>query len=194
MLTASDQEIAPAEPFGEAAEDITLPNRQHLRIRRLRDGEERPIRELLARVSPDSWYLRFLSPMLPQPDSLVALLAAVDNQRKAAFVAEHRVGDAVDVIALANFAAVDDHDVELGLLVRDDWQRRRVGTELAIRLMRAAERRGFTRFVIYALPENTAIRRLLKNVGVVVSSTFSGGISEIAFVPRPRDRRDIDME
>jgi RimJ/RimL family protein N-acetyltransferase len=68
--------------------------------------------------------------------------------------------------------------------VRDDWQRRRLGTELATRMMLAAERRGFRRFVGHVLDENVGMRKLLKKIGDVVSMKVSGNVYEFAFVRR----------
>jgi RimJ/RimL family protein N-acetyltransferase len=175
---------APSEDLREAVEEIRLPNGHCLRIRALETGEEQPIRELLAHLGPRSWRFRFLSPLSTAPDNLVRLLASVDNDRQVALVAEHDAGHATEVVALANLAATgDDGRAELGLVVRDDWQRRRVGSELAMRLMRCAERRGYRRFVIYTLPENAAVRQLLRHVRVVASS-FSGGFAKLEFVMR----------
>ena len=184
MAEKPNAATVPAEGLREATEEITLPNGHCVRIRALETGEEQPIRELLAGLGPRSWRFRFLSPLSTAPDNLVRLLASVDNNRQVALVAEHHVGHATEVVALANLAATgDDGRAELGLVVRDDWQRRRVGSELGMRLMRCAERRGYRRFVIYTLPENAAIRRLLRHVSVVASS-FSGGCAKLEFVMR----------
>ena len=184
MCKKPNAATAPAEGFREATEEITLRNGHSLRIRALETDEEQPIRELLARLGPRSWRFRFLSPLSTAPDNLVRLLASVDNNRRVALVAEHDVGDTTEVVALANLAATgDDGRAELGLVVRDDWQRRSVGSELAMRLIRSAERRGYSRFVIYTLPENAAIRRLLRHV-IVVASSLSGGFAKLEFVMR----------
>ena len=50
-------------------------------------------------------------------------------------------------MGLASFGAIDDGNVEVALVIRDDWQRQRLGTELAGRLLQAAEARGFHRFI-----------------------------------------------
>jgi RimJ/RimL family protein N-acetyltransferase len=80
------------------------------------------------------------------------------------------------------YGALDDGSAELALVVRDEWQHRHVGTELARRLLRAAEDRGFHRFIVNALSENVAIRKLLNDVGVVLSSRRHGNVFEFAFV------------
>jgi acetyltransferase len=163
---------------------ILLSNRKRVRIRPLRDGEDGPIRELWTHLSPRSRYLRFLSVMTTLPDSLVRRLVAIDNCRTMAFVAEHETEDAAVVVGLVNLGVVDELSVEVGLVVRDDWQRQHLGTELARRVMLAAEQRGFSRFIGHVLDENVAMRKLLKNIGEIVSMKVSGGVFELAFVRR----------
>jgi len=168
----------------EADDYVMLSNRQRVRIRLLRRGEDGPIRELWQHLSPQSRYRRFLSVMTTLPDSLVGRLVAVDDCTTLALVAEHETADSAVVVGLVNLGAVDDVSVEVGLVVRDDWQRRRLGTELATRMMLAAERRGFRRFIGHVLDENVAMRKLLKKIGEVVSMKVSGNVYEFAFVRR----------
>ena len=78
----------------------------------------------------------------------------------------------------------------MGLVVRDDWQRRHLGTELALRMMQAAERRGFRRFVGHVLDENVPMRKLLKNIGEIVSTKISGNVHELSFVRRATSSGD----
>jgi RimJ/RimL family protein N-acetyltransferase len=176
--------MACTESSSEAGEYVTLSNRKQVRIRALRGGEDAPIRELWAQLSPRSRYLRFLSVMPTLPDSLVRRLLTADDCRTLAFVAEHEADGTAVVVGLANVGAVDEVSVEVGLVVRDDWQRQHVGTELAQFMMIAAERHGFRRFIGHVLDENVAMRRLLKNIGEVVSTRVSGSVLELAFVRR----------
>jgi len=152
--------------------------------RLLRPGEEEVIRQIYARLSPRTRYLRFFSMMPALPDGLVARLADVDGCRRVALVVEEDVCGRVEPVALASFGAIDEATVELGLVVTDEWQNRRIGTTLAARLLDAAEACGFHRFVATIHTHNTPIRRLLHRVGVVVSSRFEAGTSEFTFVRR----------
>jgi RimJ/RimL family protein N-acetyltransferase len=168
----------------ESDDSVTLSNGRRVRIRILQEGEDAPIRELWPYLSPRTRYLRFLSIMSTLPDPLVRRLVSGDDCRKLAFVAEHDADGGAMVIGLANLGAVDDVSVEIGLVVRDDWQRQHVGTELALTMMEAAERLGFRRFIGHVLDENVAMRRLLKNIGVIVSAKIDGNVHELAFVRR----------
>ena len=172
------------ESLREGDDYITLSNGRGVRIRTLRRGEDGPILELWPHLSPRTRYLRFLSIMSVLPDSLVRRLVSSDDCRTLAIVAEHETGGTSVVVGLANLGAVDDVSVEVGLVVRDDWQRQRLGTELAQRMMLAAESRGFRRFIGHVLDENVAMRKLLKNIGEIVSIKVSGSVFELAFVRR----------
>jgi RimJ/RimL family protein N-acetyltransferase len=169
----------------QASDDyILLSNRKRVRIRPLRDGEDAPIRELWTHLSPRSRYLRFLSAMTTLPDSLVRRLVAIDNCRTMALVAEYEADGTAVVVGLVNLGAVDDLSVEVGLVVRDDWQHQHLGTELATRMMLFAEQLGFTRFIGHVLDENVAMRKLLRNVAEIVSMKICGSVFELAFVRR----------
>lgn len=175
-----------AEYPAELEESITLPGHQRVRIRALREREEEPVRDLFQHLSARTRYSRFLSVMPEMPDSVVRMLTSADYSRQLALIAEHDAVDGAEVVGLANFSAIDDDSAEVGLVVRDEWQQQGVGTELASRVLCAAESQGFNRFVVHALLGNVAIRKLLKHVGEVVSVKISGGVSELTFVRRVR--------
>jgi len=169
---------------GDLDECVTIANDKRVRIRALRPSENDPIREFYARLSVRTRYLRFFSPMPTLPDSVLQLLTAVDYCRRLALVAEDATSSGREIIGLGSFNAIDDHNAEVALVVRDDWQRQRVGTALADCVLRAAERRGFDRFIALVHADNRAIRRLVRNLGDVVSATMDGALSELVFVRR----------
>ena len=163
---------------------IELPNGCHLRIRALRRDEHGPVRELCARLSMRTRYLRFLSAMPVLPDSLVRMLADVDDPRRLALVAEVDNTDGGDVVALGNVGAIDDDRAEVGLVVADAWQRQGIGVALAARMLEAAETRGYQRFVAHVVWDNPALRPLLNHLAEVISTNTLSGESEITFVRR----------
>ena len=163
---------------------VVLPNSRLLRIRPLQRSDENLVRELYDHLSPRTRYLRFLSQMPTLPDYMVRMLVYVDDRRQLGLVAEHDSGNGKEkeIVGLASFGAIDDRSVEVALVIRDDWQRQCLGTELAGRLLQAAEARGFHRFVANVSSDNVGIRRILRNLGDVVSTKMSGGVSELVFV------------
>jgi GNAT superfamily N-acetyltransferase len=121
-------------------------------------------------------------PMLP--DSVLSLMTCVDYRRRLALLAELEIADGTEVVALGSFGAIDDGIAEVGLVVRDEWQRQGIGIALAARVLQAAEARGFNRFVAHTLWGNVVIRKLLNHVGDVLSTRTHQGVSEVSFVRR----------
>jgi GNAT superfamily N-acetyltransferase len=150
-------------------------------------GEERAIRELYRHLSSRTRYLRFALAMPELSDSLLRLITCVDYHRRLALLAESDTDGSTEVVALSEYVAIEDHTAEVGLVVRDDWQRLGLGTALARRTLLAAEVRGFDRFVAQVLYENTGVMRLLRHVGAVVSTKTRSGVTEVTFVRRERD-------
>ena len=172
---------------------VLLPDGSQIRLRILQPFEEVPVRELFERLSLRTRSLRFLSPLRVLPESLLRRLVSVDGRRHVAFVAEYDGPAGVEAIGLGSFAAADDERAEVGLVVRDDWQGRRLGSELAVRILDAAEACGFHQFIAHIAAGNAAIRRIITHLGLIVAAKTSFGVSEVVFVRPPRatalDRR-----
>jgi len=171
-----------------AVEDVMLPGNRRLRVRPLRRCEAEPVRELYRHLSPRTRYLRFFSPMPELPDSVLRLLTCLDGRHGIALLGEIRTPAGDEIVALGSFGADADGLAEVGIVVSDQWQRQGIGTLIADRVLRAAEARGFHRFVAHALWDNQAIRRLLRRVGNIVSTRTRQGVTEISFVPRDQPR------
>jgi acetyltransferase len=168
----------------EFDDHLTLPNNSRLRTRRLRRCEDRVIRELYRHLSSRTRYLRFSLAMPELPDSLLAILTCVDEHRRLALLAESDTDAGPEVVALSEFVAIDHHTAEVGLVVRDDWQRQGLGTVLAARTLLVAEARGFDRFRAQVHYDNVGVMRLLDRVAVITSMTHRPGVCEITFVRR----------
>src|SRR5262249_53893212 len=162
---------------------VTLDDRRRIRIRALRVRETEPIHALHARLSPQTRYLRFLSPMPSLPEPFVRRLTSSDYRRHLAVIAEDETPDHDPPIALASFGAVDDDTAEVAIVVQDEWQGHGVGTALVKVLLDAAEDRGFHRFVASMTSENAVMRKLLNRIGHVGPSKTAFGVCDLAVVP-----------
>src|SRR5262245_21004525 len=155
----------------------------HLHFRSLRPGEDSVVRDLFARLSLPTRYLRFFLPLPVLSDSLLRMIGGGEDSGRIAMVAE--TDDArPQVVALGNVAPAGFDRGEVGLVVADAWQRQGVGSALAARLLQTAQDRGYRKFVVYSLIGNPAVRPLLARVADVVSTRVHYGVSEIAFVQR----------
>ncbi|MEH0841994.1 GNAT family N-acetyltransferase [Micromonospora sp. CPCC 205711] len=73
-------------------------------------------------------------------------------------------GAAESVVAMANLIAEGD-EAEAALLVRDDWQRRGLGSALLRRLLGHADRAGCAAVVLHTQADNTAMLRTMARLG-----------------------------
>jgi GNAT superfamily N-acetyltransferase len=146
-----------------------------LRLRPLRADDGNRLCGLYARLSPESLYRRFLSPMpRPRPDLLPRLLDV-----------DHRDGEAIaalegdDIVAVARYLRPPGADVaEVALVVADAWQRRGLGRLLMRRLGRLARRRGIRAFVGTIAGENQAAMLLVHSSAEDVSARWASGEME----------------
>ena len=168
----------------ELNDSFVLADNRRIRVRALRPFEHQPVQELFDHLSPRSRYLRFLSPLRELPDALLRRLTSVDYRRHLALLAEYTSGGGSETVGLGSFGVVDEARAEVGLVVRDEWQRLRIGTELAVRVLQAAESRGVHRFIAHIAIGNDASRKLIRNVGEIVSASWSCGVSELMFIRR----------
>lgn len=68
------------------------------------------------------------------------------------------------VVAMANLLGEGD-TAEVALLVRDDWQRRGLGSALLRRLVGQAEQRGYAALDLHIQAENTPMLRAVRRLG-----------------------------
>ena len=159
--------------------------RSRIHIHPPRRCDDRAVHEFFGRLGPRTRYLRFLTPT-PVPEFVLNLITSVDDCRLA-LIAEVDSAEGTTVVAVGNLAAISDDTAEVGLVVGDEWQRQGIGKAVAMRVLEAAEARGFSRFVAHVLSENAVMRKLLDQVGVIVSTKTKYCVSEVSFVRRRRD-------
>jgi GNAT superfamily N-acetyltransferase len=94
-----------------------------------------------------------------------------------------------EVVAVASLLA-EGVLGEVTFLVRDDWQRRGIGTVLLRRLLAYAERSGFAAVVAHAGADNVAMLRTLRRLGQGTSSRDGALISVTLPVARNQPATD----
>ncbi|MBO4165244.1 MULTISPECIES: GNAT family N-acetyltransferase [Micromonospora] len=143
---------------------LVLPDGAELSLRPATADDLAGVLELHEGCSARSRQRRYLSgAALPSPTRLRRLL---EPARGLTLVATTTGSDgaAESVVALANLLAEGD-EAEVALLVRDDWQRRGLGTALLRRLLTHGERAGYAALVLHTQAENTPMVRTLARLG-----------------------------
>ncbi|WP_229404221.1 GNAT family N-acetyltransferase [Micromonospora sp. NBRC 110038] len=142
---------------------LVLPDGAEAVVRAATAGDLTGVLELHGACSAGTLHRRYLGgAALPAPARLGRLLEPAQGLTLVA-TATGSGGAAEPVVAMANLL-VEGDEAEVALLVRDDWQRRGVGTALLRRLVRHAERAGLAGLVLHVQAENTPMLRTLRRL------------------------------
>jgi GNAT superfamily N-acetyltransferase len=131
---------------------------------------------MFGRLSRESIYLRFFSPIRRLPSSALLRLADVDHSRREALVAL----DGDEIVAVARYDGMPGPDrstlpeAEIAITVEDAWQHRGVGEMLTRQLAVVARDRGFATFVARILPGNRAALGLMRKLAPDAIVRFDG--------------------
>ena len=164
----------------------------HLRL--LRPEDRAWLVSGFGRLSPESRYLRFFTPMPRLPESVLERLLDLDDWNHLAIAAETAVGDgdATEGIGVARFIRLHDApDVaEAAVAVVDHMHKRGLGKLLLARLAAAARERGIVKFRAEVLRTNEAMNALLHDFDARAQPVRSDGtiaIYEMALSEPPAE-------
>jgi RimJ/RimL family protein N-acetyltransferase len=140
-----------------------------LRLRQVVPEDADELRAGFARLSPQSRYLRFFSPVPRLPESMVRRLTATDGWNHVAIVAETipLYDEPPEPLGVARFFRLPDREdaAEIAVTVIDEMQGRGLGGVLIVALAELARNQGLTTFVASVLAENAAMNGLIRRLG-----------------------------
>ncbi|GAA3081347.1 hypothetical protein GCM10017600_02440 [Streptosporangium carneum] len=155
-------------------------------IRPARPGDEEAIRRFLTGLSARTRHLRFLVDVGVPSASMVRALLAVDERRDAllAVTGETVVGHAMGVrgAGVAGAAA----EIEIAVVVADEWQGRGLGSRLVRRLLRRASVNGVGTVTMDVLGENRRVLAMVRRLWPEAAMRVSCGVVEVAAPVEPR--------
>lgn len=147
-------------------------------VRPIEPGDKDLMRDGFARLSPESRYERFLSPLDQLSNSMLRYLTEVDHHDHEALVAfDPEEGRAIGV---ARYVREDEPDVaEAAIIVADDWHGRGLGTALLQELAERARQEGIRRFTALVLARNEDMIDMLFRLGPAKIVDRSNGTVQI---------------
>jgi GNAT superfamily N-acetyltransferase len=141
------------------------------------DGSE--LRRFFYRLSPETIYRRFHSPITRPEQAHPRFLLDIDHRDREAVVA---VVDG-EIVGVARYARRSGTcSAEVAVVVADGWQRQGIATRLISALGGFALEAGIERFTMTMQADNTPVLRLMKRLYPAAKITFSQGSLE-AVVP-----------
>ena len=162
-----------------AITDIELPDGARIAVRPIRPDDKPLLVRGFDRLSRDSVYKRFLSPLTELRPMELVYLTEVDHPDHEALVAiDEATGDPVGVARYVR-AGLDPTRAEFAVTIVDEWQRRGIGSALLRRLSRRAREEGVELFTALLLAENHEMRGLLEKLGGFTVASIESGAMEV---------------
>ena len=136
-------------------------------------------------LSEESRRLRFMAPMPSVPESAAAWLADRDGHDRVALAALDP-DDPSKIVAVVEYAAVDDGPPEVAVAVADEFHGRGIGTSLLKMLATLTLASGQPEWSCDVLADNEGPLRLLGNVGEVHLGGVTDGVREVTVTLDPK--------
>lgn len=151
-----------------------------VRLRHLGPGDADELRAGFARLSPESRYRRFFSPMPRLTDAMVRRLVGTDGHDHVALVAETLPARNEHPVPLgvARFIRVTGRPsaAEVAVTVIDEMHGRGLGHLLLEAIAVLAREHGVTMIVASVLAENAPMNALIRSMGRVASLRRDQGV------------------
>jgi len=155
------------------------------RLARLESSDGVELRRFFYRLSPETIYRRFHSPLARPEQAQPERLLDIDHHDREAVVA---VLDG-EIIGVARYARRSGADTaEVAVVVADEWQRQGLATRMFGALAELAAPAGIRHFTLSMQADNRAALRLLRRFHPEAALTHSQGIYE-ATVPVAKSPR-----
>jgi len=163
--------------------DVVLADGDLVHVRPLRADDEERMLGLYSRLSDESIYLRFFSPV-PRPTAAqLEGIASIDYRNHMALAA--LISD--DIVAAARYDRSGDHVAEVAFTVQDDQHGRGLGTLLLEHLAVIARMHGIDTFVADTLPGNYKMLNVFAAAGWDVDRRFADGTVRVHFSIEPTE-------
>ena len=154
-MTASPNTTAGSGGVAEETE-VAIRDGSRIVVRPVRQADKEAIVAGFERLSPESRYRRFFSPLERLSPADLRYLTEVDHHDHEALIGFS--SDSREPVGVARFVRMDDPAfAEVAVTVIDDWQGRGVATALLARLVARALEEGITHFVALVLSDNREV-------------------------------------
>ena len=164
--------------------DVLLRDGRTAHLRPILPDDDDRLVDFYARVSEESKYYRFFSPMPTLSAKDVHRFTHVDYVHRVAFVV--LLGG--QMIAVGRYdAAEGSTEAEVAFLVEDRHQGRGIAQLLLEHLAQAGRERGMEKFNAEVLPDNTKMISTFRDAGYKIASGYEDGVLLLEFAIDPTD-------
>ena len=169
------------EPPRHWSADVLLLDGRTAHIRPIRPEDADRLVAFYSRVSDESKYFRFFSPMPTLSDRDVKRFTQVDHNNRVAFV----LLLADEIIAVGRYDRVESGEAEVAFLVEDRHHGRGIAQILLEHLAQAGREQGIDKFVAEILPNNQRMITTFRAAGYQLAGGFEDGVMSFEFAIDP---------
>ena len=147
-------------------------------VRPIHPDDAHMLQDMMAHLSPESRYFRFISSIVELPPTMLARFTLIDYDREMALVAvfrERKAGADGEVIEKERIVGVsryitnpDQSSCEFALVVADDFSGKGLGSRLMLSIMDVAREKGLSEIEGLVLTQNPGMLKLMKSLGYTV--------------------------
>jgi GNAT superfamily N-acetyltransferase len=155
----------------------------HVSLARLEGTDRAPLLRFFFRLSPETLYRRFHSPIARPEQTYPERLLDLDHHDREAVVAVVQENEEFEIVGVARYARRPGAAAaEVAVVVADDWQRQGLATRMCRVLAGLAAKAGVSQFNLIMQADNPAVLRLVRRLYPDARLSFSQGTCE-AVVP-----------
>ena len=187
-LIYKDQAFIPGKK-GEYPEDLetfrTTETGLEIFLRPAKISDEPLLKEFVYSLSDQSLYKRFISRRTDMPHEFLQKFVIIDYAEKMAIFAVIGHAQKEDIIGVGRYY-IDKktHTAEAAFVVRDDFQKRGIGTELLKYLTYLAQKQGLLGFTADVLVDNQPMLHVFQKMGFDIQKSISAGVFELKMMFR----------
>jgi len=149
-------------------------------LRAVKISDEPLLKDFFYALSDQTIYRRFISARRDMPHERLQEFAVIDYTKEMVILALIPGEEKEEILGVAQYG-IDEgtHTGEVGVVVRDDFQGRGVGTELLSYLTYLAKRQGLLGFTAEVLVENRPMMNLFEKMGFDIEKRRSEYVYEL---------------
>ncbi|MBN2563086.1 MAG: GNAT family N-acetyltransferase [Phycisphaerae bacterium] len=177
-----DQILPPAKaPYPEHLESTaTLKDGTQVLVRPVRPQDEPMMKDMFYSFSEQTMRLRFHSYARAMPHQRLQVFCNVDYDTEMALIGLVGPRGHEEVIAIASYISdATKTCAEVAFVVRDDWQRKGLGSYLFAQLVEISRSKGIRDLEAYVLTENAAMLKVFHGAGLETVTSTEDGVVQI---------------
>lgn len=149
-------------------------------MRPVKISDEPLLKDFFYSLSDESNYRRFFTLRQYMPHEVLQKFVAIDYTKQMIVLAVVREGERERVVGVGQYVVLGDtHTADVAVAVRDEYQRKGIGTEILDHLALIAKRDGLHGFSADYIAQNQPINNLIAKSGMKVNKQVSSGICHV---------------